>query len=752
MKIQLPGVKGGLRLLPELPYAWWPVLASTSILGVNELGLRLPGLLLSLPVLWLLFGLTRRFYGRPAAWLASLALLGMPLFSYHLRLALGGGMAMAWIALSSLAFLWLLGDEEASPLWIWLAWITWALAGATAGVPGLIIPLALLGAGLVSKRTQAKRILLSPALGVGLLILALAWWRAMFYQPQENWPALLLLSDSLEAGLSAAKRPSFEAFVHQLGFGLFPLGALLPLAFADLIWRPRLDNESQGASPLAPALAMGFAAAFLAPAIGLHFSQYGLFLAPPLVAMALGVYLARVLRSGPQPLLVLTTVVLVAILDSNLKHETHALADTLISARVDAFPPKLSGWFFARMLNMALLGLLLLHQGGLHRYIVPVVRGLIYPRRSLGLFNGWMMALALLPPIPLFVYRPDAFLRILSARAWGRLIPEARQLILFGILWLLGYLILLGLWNWRVKHLKGRREGFATSWASDFEYLVTQPLGRLGGLLGILALWAFFLNIFVAQALTTNFSQKEILSIYEDLAEEGEPLYRYKLKDKSSSFYSRKLPDLKPGEFTQKAKQPGRFFSIIPRDRLARINTEFRNATGKTLPVLDDKGWRFLLVSNELGESEDRNPIKRALVPSLPDGAHSVTVNFEDKIQIEGWKVEPKEPRPGSPITITIYWRALQKISHNWKVFVHIDSAGQRIHGDHEPVEGLFLTTDWKKGDLIQDTYYKVVKSTVSPAHFTFYAGLFRGGTRMKIKSGPKDNDNRARLGKIRVR
>ena len=83
---------------------------------------------------------------------------------------------------------------------------------------------------------------------------------------------------------------------------------------------------------------------------------------------------------------------------------------------------------------------------------------------------------------------------------------------------------------------------------------------------------------------------------------------------------------------------------------------------------------------------------------------------------------------------------------------MHIDAPGQRIHGDHDPVAGLFPTRNWKQGDLIQDIHEINIKRTITPARFTFYAGLYRGSTRMKIKSGAKDKQNRARLGTIQVR
>ncbi|MEE2645047.1 MAG: hypothetical protein VYD19_08950, partial [Myxococcota bacterium] len=168
--------------------------------------------------------------------------------------------------------------------------------------------------------------------------------------------------------------------------------------------------------------------------------------------------------------------------------------------------------------------------------------------------------------------------------------------------------------------------------------------------------------------------------------------------------------------------------------------------------------FRLLLVSNQIrpGE-EDRSPIRRALIEKIPDGVKPLPtpINFEDKIELVAWRTTPTVPRPGSPLSIELFWRAKKRVSGDWKIFVHIDSAGQRIHGDHAPVEGLLPTSDWKVGDLVRDEHHLNVKRTIAPGRFTFYVGLYRGNTRMKIRNSErhlKDNENRAKIGQLWVR
>lgn len=765
LRVQTPTTGEALRAIPDLPYGWWPLAGSISLFGATEFGLRLPGLLAAVGVMVLLFVTLRRFFGRQTAWLATCALACMPLFTYHARFMLGSGLDMSLTAIAALCFLRVAADDDAGRGWAWGAWLATGLAGAVAGAVGLIAPIGAAAAVIASRAfgedeptgprlgaliRQAAPI---PAAALGLALVGGAWGAALWALPEgQSIAALFMWSDTLDGLLKGTDRPSFDAFVHQLGFGLFPLGALVPFAFAEALWLPPREDEPRVAGALFVGIAVWFAAGFLVPAISATYSHFAIFLGAPAVAAICGVYLDRVLRSPPQPLLVLGTILVLALLDSNLKHETQLLADTLVGERVDAFPKTLDGWPISRLFSFAFLGVLLIYQGGIHHFVARFVRWVAYPRARRPRFDWVLLAISFAVPYALW-FKEAHLQKAISYAFWGSLKPSVRRAVIGLAAWAVTYAILWLLYAWRARAVAGRSEGRLSRFFEQAAERADRPGVDRAALFAVLGVWALFLNLPVARALTTNFSQRGIIERYESIAAPGEPLYRYRLANKNSSFYARELDELSRKDFADRADAAERFFAIIPRDQLAAINTEFRRAADRTLPVLDDRGARFLLVSNRMGEGEeDHNPINTALVDALPPGATAVDINFDDKIQLAGWRLDPAEPSPGSPLTIHLYWRALVDNPGTWKVFVHIDAAGQRIHGDHEPVEGLFPSRDWRKGDLIDDAHRVTVKRTISAGKFTFYAGLYRGSTRMEVKSGPKDRENRARLGTITVK
>ncbi|MEZ4468945.1 MAG: hypothetical protein R3F43_32065, partial [bacterium] len=344
------------------------------------------------------------------------------------------------------------------------------------------------------------------------------------------------------------------------------------------------------------------------------------------------------------------------------------------------------------LLNLGLLGVLLLYPGGLLRFIRPAVRSVFYPVRPVGFFHGGVLVVAAglagamlgLPGIEALV----------GQTFWGRLVVSARWVVIFGVAWVVFSVLVRLAYNLRVRRLAGNREGGLLAAAALIERQLGRPWARWIALAGVLMAWGGFLNLVVAKTLTTNFSQKDILDRYRELATHDEPLFKYLVAERNSSFYADRLEALDTPAFRERAKDEARFFAIVPRKDLARINNEFRGMTGRTVPVLDERGYRFLLISNQLSEGEeDQNPITRALLTSLPEGVNPTSIVFDDQIELVGWKPSPDVPHPGSELTFELYSEGEE---------AHLGPLGRcsststppaSASGDHDPVEGLFPPT-----------------------------------------------------------
>jgi hypothetical protein len=128
---------------------------------------------------------------------------------------------------------------------------------------------------------------------------------------------------------------------------------------------------------------------------------------------------------------------------------------------------------------------------------------------------------------------------------------------------------------------------------------------------------------------------------------------------------------------------------------------------------------------------------------------------FDDAIELVGADFPPTIRRPGT-IPLTLYFRVHKKPKPGFRVFVHFDSPSEpRLLGDHALLNGAFPTDYWLPGEYIRDTYDVEVPLMTTPAgRYTVLMGMWPGGEgkRFKITSGPNDGADRTQIGFIEIK
>ncbi|MFW5966769.1 MAG: carbohydrate-binding family 9-like protein [Persicimonas sp.] len=140
--------------------------------------------------------------------------------------------------------------------------------------------------------------------------------------------------------------------------------------------------------------------------------------------------------------------------------------------------------------------------------------------------------------------------------------------------------------------------------------------------------------------------------------------------------------------------------------------------------------------------------VKSHILDEEPDVDFPVGANYDDKIELVGFDVSTPL-KAGESATFTWYWKALEDIDDNWKIFVHFDSSEKsyRQNLDHHPMEGLYRTGRWKEGQIIEDIQKVDINSDFPEGQAVPYVGFFRGNKRMPIKNDVKKTDDRRVIG-----
>jgi hypothetical protein len=291
--------------------------------------------------------------------------------------------------------------------------------------------------------------------------------------------------------------------------------------------------------------------------------------------------------------------------------------------------------------------------------------------------------------------------------------------------------------------LRGRRAAFMT---------------LSGALVGFILCFSYF------PALANQLSPKEVFESYQKVHKSGEPLALFGVGGRTAAYYAggqpQQLHDTGIAYQWLMGGERGRRYLAMKADELARLNEIYRERTSprQNLPVLDSRSSQILLVASSLDDGEkNKNPLDKVLLSAPPRPQHKLDVNMEDKLLVLGYDVTDTSGKlvdvvaPGRAYRMRTYYKVLAPVTTEWEAFIHIDGYHRRHNGDHKPMEGKYPFSLWLKDDLLVDDYEFKLEPNFSPGSYTVFFGLFVGETRLKVKSGPSDGDNRINGGTLRV-
>lgn len=131
---------------------------------------------------------------------------------------------------------------------------------------------------------------------------------------------------------------------------------------------------------------------------------------------------------------------------------------------------------------------------------------------------------------------------------------------------------------------------------------------------------------------------------------------------------------------------------------------------------------------------------------------YPVNADLEGKLVYLGLDAPPGPVLPGKPFTVVHYWQVKQAVG-GWKLFVHTN--GPKLSDfrnfDHHPVFGLYPVSKWKPGEIIKDRHAIVLPKNTRYKTVDIYVGIWRGGRRLKVRSGKQDGTDRVLAARLPV-
>jgi Carbohydrate family 9 binding domain-like len=151
---------------------------------------------------------------------------------------------------------------------------------------------------------------------------------------------------------------------------------------------------------------------------------------------------------------------------------------------------------------------------------------------------------------------------------------------------------------------------------------------------------------------------------------------------------------------------------------------------------------------------EDMKAVKTNILTTAPSPQFAVNADLEGKVVYLGMDADPATAVPGKELKLTHYWKMVASPGDGWRVFTHIEGPNHQnfINADHGPVGGKYAVNQWKPGEIIRDQHTITLPATWNHESVMVYTGLWRGPTRLAVKSGPNDGANRVVAATIPVK
>lgn len=640
-----------------------------SIFGATELAVRLPMALAGIAGVMAFFFLVGRIYGRRTALIGGLILATTPFYYLISRQFMFDG---PYVAIQTAALLCLVlgaipredGEDEPRRRWFLVGlWVLTGLGILTKGALAIVVP-GTVGVVYILV-TYDWRIIkrLEPWWGIPLMLaVAAPWFIYMTNRFGLDFLRSFFIEHHLERLAGELDKPTgtFEFYIREIGVGMMPWVALLPLGLAHAFgsWKLRLEQSMRRETFLR--------LAFLAPFVfytlsSTKFPHYVLPAIPFLVlliARALEREIADPVRRTSRLLWVLAAVSVGLIAKDLLEGRNYRLIFYLFTThRLQDFHPLVANPHLAFSIIFAIVGLVVL---------------VAMFRRKL----GWKGFLAL----------------------------------------------------------------FCLNMA-----------------------FAIYLNSQMVPGLCRMFSSRSLVQLYMIERGEGDVMADYRSwKTRAQTFY---LPLDSPLTRISSAgslralrrRNPGqRLFIAVEENDLSRLR-EAARSVGEEIYVIGDDGWEdyreVLLVSNQRGDNFD--PRADAVLDDRPEPQEPSEAVFNDSIRLIGTDISPREGRPNGRMEVTYYFECLRELDRNAEIFTHIEAlhGGTRWVSDHHPARSRFPTSQWRRGDIIQDQFTITVPNDAVPGMYRIRMGFFVGRDRFNVTPSSEDTGrNRVEAIRFRVR
>lgn len=156
----------------------------------------------------------------------------------------------------------------------------------------------------------------------------------------------------------------------------------------------------------------------------------------------------------------------------------------------------------------------------------------------------------------------------------------------------------------------------------------------------------------------------------------------------------------------------------------------------------------------ELAKLREVAAIVRFYAPVAPTPQQTIEVNFDNRLKLYGYSVEPERLSQPSEVKVSFYWQTIGDLEKDYFVLVHLrDRAGQAVgYFDFQPFDGILPTSEWPLDTKLREARQFSISNELPPGEYTFVIGLYVPDNMKRLRIiDDASGENVIRLGTLTI-
>jgi hypothetical protein len=114
---------------------------------------------------------------------------------------------------------------------------------------------------------------------------------------------------------------------------------------------------------------------------------------------------------------------------------------------------------------------------------------------------------------------------------------------------------------------------------------------------------------------------------------------------------------------------------------------------------------------------------------------------LDGRVRLLSYQLDASRVKTEGEVSLTLYWQALREMDKSYTVFIHLLDDASQIWGqkDNPPVSGTSPTSEWRDGEVVEDSYVVPVQTDAPQGTYHIIVGMYDPQTMQRLPVSGKE-------------